>query len=104
MLWISSIKGLYIQIIIRKFIINIIIMFCISFWPIICQNKVQYRDFDWSFIQTPHFDIYFYGDEQELANFTAKVAEEAYEQISLHLRWELRKRVSIMVYNSHNEF
>ena len=55
------------------------------------QNKVQYRDFDWSFIQTPHFDIYFYGDEQELANFTAKVAEEAYEQISLHLRWELQK-------------
>ena len=51
-----------------------------------------------------HFDIYFYGDEQELANFTAKVAEEAYEQISLHLRWKLRKRVSIMVYNSHNEF
>ena len=68
------------------------------------QNKVQYRDFDWSFIQTPHFDIYFYGDEQELANFTAEVAEQAYEQISLHLRWELRKRVSIMVYNSHNEF
>ena len=68
------------------------------------QNKVQYREFDWSFIQTPHFDIYFYGNEQELANFTAQVSEEAYEQISLHLRWDLRKRVSIMVYNSHNEF
>ena len=68
------------------------------------QNKVQYREFDWSFIQTPHFDIYFYGDQQELANFTAEVSEDAYEQISLHLRWDLRKRVSIMVYNSHNEF
>ena len=22
------------------------------------QNKVQYRDFDWSYIQTPNFDIY----------------------------------------------
>ena len=68
------------------------------------QNKVQYRNFDWSFIQTPHFDIYYYGGKQRLAEFTAEVAEEAYEQISLHLRWDLKRRVSIMVYNSHNEF
>ena len=68
------------------------------------QNKVQYRDFDWNFIQTPHFDIYYYGNEQDLAEFTAEVAEESYEQISIHLRWNLNKRVSIMVYNSHNEF
>ena len=68
------------------------------------QNKIQYRDFDWSFIQSPHFDIYFYGGEQDLAEFTADIAEEAYEQISVHLRWDLKRRVSIMVYNSHNEF
>ena len=68
------------------------------------QNKVQYRDFDWNFIQTPHFDIYYYGGEKDLAEFTADVAEESYEQISLHLRWDLKRRVSIMVYNSHNDF
>ena len=68
------------------------------------QNKVQYRDFDWNYIQTPHFDIYYYGDQQSLAEFTAEVAEESYEQISIHLRWDLKRRVSIMVYNSHNEF
>jgi Tol biopolymer transport system component len=68
------------------------------------QNKVQYRDFDWSYIQSPHFDIYFYGGEQALAEFTADIAEEAYEQISIHLRWNLKKRVTILVYNSHSEF
>ena len=68
------------------------------------QNKVQYQDFDWSYIQTPHFDIYYYEDQKSLAEFTADVAEESYEQISIHLRWDLKKRVSIMVYNSHNEF
>ena len=45
------------------------------------KNKVQYRDFDWSFIQTPNFDIYFYGDNQDLAEFTSKVSEDAYKQI-----------------------
>ena len=68
------------------------------------QNKLQYRDFDWNFIQTPHFDIYYYGGKKDLADFTAEVAEESYEQISIHLRWDLKRRVSIMVYNSHNEF
>ncbi len=68
------------------------------------QNKVQYREFDWSYIQTPHFDIYYYGDQISLAEFAAEVAEESYEQISIHLRWDLKRRVSIMVYNSHNEF
>ena len=68
------------------------------------QNKVQYKDFDWEYIQTPHFDIYYYDGEEDLAEFVAEVSEESYEQISVHLRWNLKNRVSIMVYNSHNEF
>ncbi|MBT6391131.1 MAG: biopolymer transporter Tol, partial [Candidatus Marinimicrobia bacterium] len=68
------------------------------------QNKVQYRDYDWQFISSPQFDVYYYGDEMELAHFTMEVAADAYEQIAKHLRWNLKKRVSIIVYHSHNEF
>ena len=39
------------------------------------QNKVQYRNFNWSFITTPHFDIYYYGEQKDLAEFAAEVAE-----------------------------
>ena len=39
------------------------------------KNKVQYRDFEWSYIQTTHFDIYFYGENQDLAEFTSRVSE-----------------------------
>ena len=60
------------------------------------QNKVQYKEFDWSIISSPNFDIYFYGDDAHLAEFTAEVAEKSHEQIS--------KRVSIIVYHSHNDF
>jgi len=68
------------------------------------QNKVQYRNFNWSFITTSHFNIYFYGNGLDLAQFTAEKGEEAYEQISKHLRWTLRKRVPIIIYHSHNDF
>lgn len=68
------------------------------------QNKVQYNSFDWSFISSTHFDIYYYKDERQLAEFTAEESETAYEQISKHLRWTLKDRVSIIVYLSHNDF
>jgi len=68
------------------------------------QNKVQYGDFDWKFIKSPHFNIYYYTKDIDLAEFTAEVAENAYEQISKHFRWNLKKPVSILVYNSHKDF
>ncbi|MEE9573684.1 MAG: hypothetical protein V3W20_11590 [Candidatus Neomarinimicrobiota bacterium] len=68
------------------------------------QNKVQYENFDWKFIKSSHFNIYYYTEDIDLAEFTAEVSENAYEQISKHFRWNLKKPVSIVVYNSHKDF
>ncbi len=68
------------------------------------KNKVQYKSFNWSFIQTSHFDIYFYEGGASIANFTAFAAESAYASISKTMRYQLNNRISIMVYNSHNDF
>ena len=89
---------------IQKYILFAFIFIYPLFGQSFGKNKVQYRDFDWSYIQTPNFDIYYYGEDQDLAEFTSKVSEDAYKQISTHLAWDLRNRVSILVYNSHNEF
>lgn len=68
------------------------------------KNKVQYKKFDWHFIQSDHFDIYFAQGGKELAEFTASAAESAYASISRTFRYQLVNRVPIIVYNSHNEF
>ena len=68
------------------------------------KNKVQYKKFTWSFIQSKHFDLYFYGDGKQLAEFTAAAAESAYASISELFRYQLVNRVPIVVYNSHNDF
>ncbi|MFB0516687.1 MAG: DPP IV N-terminal domain-containing protein [Candidatus Neomarinimicrobiota bacterium] len=68
------------------------------------QNIVQYDQYDWQYIQSPYFDIYFYGDDLELAEFTSEIANEAYRQFSDRLNWQIQKRVSIMVYRSHADF
>lgn len=68
------------------------------------QNKVQYQHFDWSYIGTPHFDIYFYEGGYELARFAAGVLESSDVEVSTQLDHHLRKRVPVIIYQSHNEF
>ena len=60
------------------------------------QNKVQYDSFDWEYIVSPNTNIYYYGDNEELAIFTSKVAERSIEQIGKHLRWRSDKPLSLI--------
>lgn len=68
------------------------------------KNKVQYKNFEWQYIQTNHFDIYFSQDGYELAEFTADAIEDSYESIRKLFRYDINNRVAIVVYNSHNDF
>lgn len=80
------------------------VLFCQFLFAQFGQNKVQYSNFDWLFIRSPHFDVYYYGNNFEIAKYTADQAEIAYEQVSKHLRWTTAKPITIIVYNSHNDF
>lgn len=68
------------------------------------KNKIQYKDFDWKHIKTPHFTIYYYQGEEELAKFAAQVAEDSYYQLKEDLSHTFRKRMPLIIYNSHNDF
>lgn len=68
------------------------------------QNKVQYRDFSWQYIQSDHFDIYFYDNQYDLAKFTAQELENAYQIVSKQLKYYVRSRIPVFIYNSHNDF
>ena len=68
------------------------------------KNKVQYKGFDWKVLETPHFEIYFYQGEEELAKFARQVAEDSYSMLSEDLSHTLSEKVPILIYNSHNDF
>lgn len=87
---------------------RIAIIFFILFKITLAQyygvNKVQYKDFQWHFIQSEHFDVYFYEGGYDLAIFTIEVAESAYVDIKRDFRYDINKRLALIVYNSHNDF
>ena len=68
------------------------------------KNKIQYEKFNWRFIQSKHFDVYFYDGGYDIARFTAEIAESAYVKVKSDFAYELSDRVIIIIYNSHNHF
>ncbi len=72
--------------------------------PYFGKNKVQYKSFDWRFIQTKNFDIYYYQDQYHLAKFATDVLENAYQKIKKELHYDLTKRIPVILYNSPNDF
>lgn len=68
------------------------------------KNKVQYKNFEWFYIQTRHFDIHYYENAYPTAKFTAAVLESSYVEISKELNYHIQRRVPIFLYNSHSDF
>ena len=87
-------------------LIKILLLFSITnfLFPQFGKNKVQYDNFEWYYIKTEHFNVYFYDKGKDQAEFVAFYAEEAYNKISNLIGWELSKNSDIFVYNSHNDF
>ncbi|MDC2984586.1 peptidase MA family metallohydrolase, partial [Candidatus Marinimicrobia bacterium] len=68
------------------------------------QNILQYEKFDWQYIQTQYFDIYFYDIGLENRDFLKYESNEAYKKMSSYLDWNLKDRYTIILHNSHNDF
>ena len=91
----------------QKLITYFLILFSISIINIYAQfgkNKVQYKSFTWYYIQTGHFDIYFSEKGSTLAEFTGYAAENALESIQNNFKYKINNRITIIVYNSQNDF
>ncbi|MBI9073145.1 MAG: PD40 domain-containing protein [Melioribacteraceae bacterium] len=68
------------------------------------QNRVQYKEQDWHYIQTNHFDIYFTFPGKIPTEFAAHAAEEALADLEGKLDYKINNRFSLVIYNSHNDF
>ena len=68
------------------------------------RNKVQYEEFDWKVMRTDHFDIYYYGEFEEVAEIGANYAEEAYKELKVKFNHYLTRKIPLIFYNTHIHF
>jgi hypothetical protein len=64
------------------------------------KNRIQYKSFDWKFISTINFDIYYYKGGEELAINAARYAEEDFARITELIGFSPYSKMKLIVYNS----
>jgi hypothetical protein len=68
------------------------------------KNKVQYKDFQWRTLETEHFLIHFYPEEERAVYDAARMAERAYGRLSRVFNHTFTEKRPIILYASHSDF
>ena len=68
------------------------------------RNRVHYDRLDFRLLQTPHFDIYYYSEEEEAVGYAAQMAERWYSRFSGILHHTFAHRQPLILYASHSHF
>jgi hypothetical protein len=64
------------------------------------KNRVQYKDFLWTYYSFEKFDTYFYRNGQELAQYTARYAHDYIAEIELKLESSLDDKIQFIIFNN----
>jgi hypothetical protein len=68
------------------------------------KNKVQYERFRWQVLESSHFRLYFYPEEEELARMALEWAEESYAEIRRRFARDANQLIPLILYSSHQDF
>ncbi|HAN41426.1 MAG TPA: hypothetical protein DCQ12_05900 [Candidatus Cloacimonas sp.] len=68
------------------------------------QNKVNVVDSKWSMIRSMHFDLYFPAGNDDFGRLVSLMSEEIYYRLKEDLRFPIRTRIPLIVYETQKEF
>ncbi len=69
------------------------------------KNKVKYHAFNWRYIQSKHFDVYYYNTKNySLATFAAINLEASLKQIQQDFGYKITNRISVLIYAAQSAF
>lgn len=68
------------------------------------QNKMRYKRLDFKVYDTPHFNIYYYLENERMMNWLAKESEVWYEMHQQVFQDTFVRKNPIVFYNNHPEF
>jgi len=68
------------------------------------QNKMRYKKLNFKVYDTPHFNLYYYLDNDSMVRWLAKEAEVWYDLHQQVFRDTFNRKNPIILYNNHPEF
>ena len=92
---------------IRPLLVALVALALLAPAPLLAQfgkNKVQYDTFDWKTLETEHFLIHFYPQEERAIYEAARMAERAYGRLARVFNHSFTDKKPIILYASHSDF
>lgn len=68
------------------------------------KNRVQYYGFDWKFHKYQKFTVYYYGQGEKHAAYSARLADKHLKELQKFFEYYVEEKLEILVFNSHAEF
>jgi Tol biopolymer transport system component len=68
------------------------------------KNRVKYEDFFWTYYQYDRYDVYFYEEGKDLANYVAKSAKKQMLDIERLFDYSFDEKIQFLVYNKQSDF
>ena len=68
------------------------------------KNRVQWRDFHWSYYMNDNFDVYFYQGGGDLARYAQAYAKDQIPRLENRLNSRFSKKIQFIVFNSMGDF
>ncbi|MEA3504069.1 MAG: hypothetical protein U9R32_02585 [Bacteroidota bacterium] len=64
------------------------------------KNRVQYRDFIWSYYRYSNFDVYFYRGGEKYAAYTSEYAKKYIDEVENQFKSNLINKIQFIIFNN----
>lgn len=68
------------------------------------KNRVKYEQFFWTFYTYERYDVYFYEEGRDLANYVSKAAKKQITEVEKLLDFSFDGKLQFLVYNKQSDF
>jgi WD40-like Beta Propeller Repeat len=64
------------------------------------KNRIQYKNFEWKYLSSENFDVYYYEDRRKVAGEALQYLESEFDRITDLIGWPPYLKTKVFLYNS----
>ncbi len=68
------------------------------------KNRIKYEKFFWTYYKYDRYDVYFYEEGRDLANYVSKSAKKQILDIEKLFDYSVEERFQFIIFNKHSDF
>ncbi|MFN5460294.1 MAG: hypothetical protein ACK5AY_10335, partial [Bacteroidota bacterium] len=68
------------------------------------KNRIQYQDFEWTYMPFERFQIYVSDGGQEIGRYSSVFMQKNLEELEKKMDYQLEDKIQVLIYNNYHDF